>query len=103
MSSCSESQREAALLLGQFAKGDTNCKIDIVQKGVVGPLIDMLQSPDAQVREMSTFAFGRLAHVFYEVCFMAEIVVFYDFVHFVGKMDFVAEPHPIYIYICSRS
>ncbi|MFS8014099.1 hypothetical protein Hanom_Chr15g01340651 [Helianthus anomalus] len=30
---------------------------------------------------------------------MAEIVVFYDFVHFVGKMDFVAEPHPIYIYI----
>ncbi|MFS7976721.1 hypothetical protein Hanom_Chr10g00895731 [Helianthus anomalus] len=33
------------------------------------------------------------------VCFMAEIVVFYDFVHFVGKMDFVAEPHHIYIYI----
>ncbi|MFS7958343.1 putative H(+)-transporting two-sector ATPase [Helianthus anomalus] len=35
-------------------------------------------------------------------CFMVEIVVFYDFVHFVGKMDFVAEPHPsspLYIYI----
>ncbi|MFS7913919.1 hypothetical protein Hanom_Chr02g00147381 [Helianthus anomalus] len=31
---------------------------------------------------------------------MAEIVVFYDFVHFVGKMDFIAEPHPIYIYMC---
>ncbi|KAJ0866409.1 hypothetical protein HanRHA438_Chr12g0551431 [Helianthus annuus] len=30
----------------------------------------------------------------------AEIVVFYDFVHFVGKIDFVAEPNPyIYIYI----
>ncbi|MFS7975959.1 hypothetical protein Hanom_Chr10g00886791 [Helianthus anomalus] len=28
------------------------------------------------------------------VCFVAEIVVFYDFVHFVGKIDFVAEPHP---------
>ncbi|MFS7926084.1 hypothetical protein Hanom_Chr04g00292841 [Helianthus anomalus] len=26
--------------------------------------------------------------------FMAEIVVFYDFVHFVGKMDFVANSHP---------
>ncbi|MFS8000206.1 hypothetical protein Hanom_Chr12g01175641 [Helianthus anomalus] len=35
----------------------------------------------------------------FRMCFMAEIVVFYDFVHFVGKMDFVAEPHPIYIYI----
>ncbi|MFS8008572.1 hypothetical protein Hanom_Chr14g01274361 [Helianthus anomalus] len=30
----------------------------------------------------------------FRVCFMVEIVVFYDFVHFVGKMDFVAEPHP---------
>ncbi|MFS7945870.1 hypothetical protein Hanom_Chr06g00529201 [Helianthus anomalus] len=29
------------------------------------------------------------------VCFMTEIVLFYDFVHFVGKMDFVAEPHPL--------
>ncbi|MFS8027778.1 hypothetical protein Hanom_Chr16g01502711 [Helianthus anomalus] len=32
------------------------------------------------------------------LCFMAEIVVFYNFVHFVGKIDFVAEPHNIYIY-----
>ncbi|MFS8005419.1 hypothetical protein Hanom_Chr13g01237131 [Helianthus anomalus] len=30
----------------------------------------------------------------FQVCLMAEIVVFYDFVHFVGKMDFVAERHP---------
>ncbi|MFS8020603.1 hypothetical protein Hanom_Chr16g01417501 [Helianthus anomalus] len=35
----------------------------------------------------------------FRVCFMAEIVVFYDFVHFVGKMDFVAEPHLLHIYI----
>ncbi|MFS7923481.1 hypothetical protein Hanom_Chr03g00261201 [Helianthus anomalus] len=28
----------------------------------------------------------------FRVCFMAEIVVIYDFVHF------VAEPHPIFIY-----
>ncbi|MFS7914656.1 hypothetical protein Hanom_Chr02g00156131 [Helianthus anomalus] len=37
------------------------------------------------------------------VCFMVEIVVFYDFVHFIGKLDFVhfigkldfvAKPHP---------
>ncbi|MFS7925338.1 hypothetical protein Hanom_Chr04g00283631 [Helianthus anomalus] len=33
------------------------------------------------------------------LCFMAEIVVFYDFVHFVGKIDFVAEPHPIHMAI----
>ncbi|MFS7988556.1 hypothetical protein Hanom_Chr11g01036241 [Helianthus anomalus] len=32
------------------------------------------------------------------VFFMAEIVVFYDFVHFVGKIDFVSEPHPILRY-----
>ncbi|MFS8023631.1 hypothetical protein Hanom_Chr16g01453681 [Helianthus anomalus] len=31
----------------------------------------------------------------FEGCFMTEIVVFYDFVHFIGKMDFVAEPHPV--------
>ena len=28
---------------------------------------------------------------------MPEIIVFYDFLHFVGKMDFVANSHPIYI------
>ncbi|MFS7940843.1 hypothetical protein Hanom_Chr05g00469061 [Helianthus anomalus] len=26
--------------------------------------------------------------------FCFKIMVFYDFVHFVGKIDFVAEPHP---------
>ncbi|KAK9067621.1 hypothetical protein SSX86_011732 [Deinandra increscens subsp. villosa] len=60
-STCSESQREAALLLGQFAAADTDCKAHIVQRGAVGPLIEMLQSPDAQLKEMSAFALGRLA------------------------------------------
>nr|KAJ0186987.1 hypothetical protein LSAT_V11C900457750 [Lactuca sativa] len=60
-STCSESQREAALLLGQFAAADTDCKVHIVQRGAVGPLIDMLQSPEAQLKEMSAFALGRLA------------------------------------------
>ncbi|KAI3676409.1 hypothetical protein L1987_86016 [Smallanthus sonchifolius] len=55
------SQRESALLLGQFAAADTDCKVHIVQRGAVGPLIEMLQSPDAQLREMSAFALGRLA------------------------------------------
>lgn len=35
----------------------------IVQRGAVLPLIDMLQSPDMQLREMSAFALGRLAQV----------------------------------------
>ncbi|KAK4376279.1 hypothetical protein RND71_006956 [Anisodus tanguticus] len=37
------------------------CEIHIVQRGAVPPLIEMLQSPDAQLREMSAFALGRLA------------------------------------------
>ncbi|KAL6527647.1 hypothetical protein OROMI_029458 [Orobanche minor] len=59
-SSCPESQREAALLLGQFAATDSDL-VHIVQRGAVSPLIEMLQSPDAQLREMSAFALGRLA------------------------------------------
>ncbi|KAL3648837.1 hypothetical protein CASFOL_005240 [Castilleja foliolosa] len=35
--------------------------VHIVQRGAVPPLIEMLQSPDAQLREMSAFALGRLA------------------------------------------
>jgi len=38
-------------------------QIHIVQRGAVPPLIEMLQSPDAQLREMSAFALGRLAQV----------------------------------------
>ncbi|XP_057959324.1 ARM REPEAT PROTEIN INTERACTING WITH ABF2 isoform X1 [Malania oleifera] len=60
-SCCSESQREAALLLGQFAATDSDCKVHIVQRGAVRPLIEMLQSHDVQLREMSAFALGRLA------------------------------------------
>ncbi|CAI0559879.1 unnamed protein product [Linum tenue] len=60
-SCCSESQREAALLLGQFAATDSDCKVHIVQRGAVGPLIEMLQSSDVQLREMSAFALGRVA------------------------------------------
>ncbi|CAL9041913.1 unnamed protein product [Musa banksii] len=60
-SCCTESQREAALLLGQFASADSDCKVHIVQRGAVRPLIEMLQSPDIQLKEMSAFALGRLA------------------------------------------
>ncbi|PWZ09844.1 hypothetical protein Zm00014a_002226 [Zea mays] len=81
-SCCTESQREAALLLGQFASADSDCKVlnkygvltvykssvnfanllvHIVQRGAVCPLIEMLQSADVQLREMSAFALGRLA------------------------------------------
>nr|GMD22152.1 ARM REPEAT PROTEIN INTERACTING WITH ABF2-like [Ipomoea batatas] len=67
-SSCSESQREAALLLGQFAATDSDCKVHIVQRGAVPPLIDMLHSPDSQLREMSAFALGRLAQVTHDLC-----------------------------------
>jgi HEAT repeat protein len=35
----------------------------IVQRGAVRPLIEMLQSADVQLREMSAFALGRLAQV----------------------------------------
>ncbi|KAL3644467.1 hypothetical protein CASFOL_009647 [Castilleja foliolosa] len=45
-SSCSESQREAALLIGQFAATDSDCKLHIVQRGALQPLLVMLDSPD---------------------------------------------------------
>ena len=35
----------------------------IVQRGAVQPIINMLQAPDMQLREMSAFALGRLAQV----------------------------------------
>ncbi|KAK6239205.1 hypothetical protein QUC31_004674 [Theobroma cacao] len=76
-SSCLESQREAALLIGQFAAADSDCKglcvfllkvkkmeilqVHIVQRGAIPPLIEMLQSSDVQLQEMSAFALGRLA------------------------------------------
>jgi len=36
-----------------------------VQRGAVRPLIEMLQSVDVQLREMSAFALGRLAQVYF--------------------------------------
>ena len=60
-SSCHESQREAALLLGQFATiTEPDYKVKIAQRGAVVPLINMLNSVDGS-REMSAFALGRLA------------------------------------------
>ncbi|CAK9190599.1 unnamed protein product [Sphagnum troendelagicum] len=62
-SRCQESQREAALLLGQFATTDPECKVNIVQCGAVRPLISMLEAPDPQLREMAAFALGHQAPV----------------------------------------
>lgn len=60
-SKCTESQREAALLLGQFATTTDDYKAKIVQRGAVPPLIAMLGQGDVQLREMAAFALGRLA------------------------------------------
>lgn len=60
-SNCHESQREAALLLGQFATAEPDYKAKIVQRGAVPPLIDMLRLDDVQLKEMAAFALGRLA------------------------------------------
>jgi len=38
-------------------------QIHIAQRGAINPLIEMLKSSDLQLREMSTFALGRLAQV----------------------------------------
>ena len=59
-SECPESQREAALLLGQFATTDS-FKVKMVQRGAIRPLIHMLGNTDEQLREMAAFALGRLA------------------------------------------
>jgi len=60
-SKCHESQREAALLLGQFATTEPDFKAKIVQRGAVPPLIEMLRLQDVQLKEMAAFALGRLA------------------------------------------
>lgn len=38
-------------------------QVHIVQRGAVPPLIEMLESPDIQLKEMAAFALGRLAQV----------------------------------------
>ncbi len=60
-SKCHESQREAALLLGQFATAEPDYKAKIVQRGAAPPLIEMLRADDVQLKEMAAFALGRLA------------------------------------------
>eukprot|EP00878_Enallax_costatus_P007491 GHUV01007846.1.p1 GENE.GHUV01007846.1~~GHUV01007846.1.p1 ORF type:complete len:543 (+),score=179.67 GHUV01007846.1:941-2569(+) len=65
-SPCQESQREAALLLGQFATqppddDGPDYKSRIVQRGAVPPLIRMLAQDDTALKEMAAFALGRLA------------------------------------------
>mmetsp|Transcript_4496 Transcript_4496/g.9672 ORF Transcript_4496/g.9672 Transcript_4496/m.9672 type:complete len:723 (-) Transcript_4496:189-2357(-) len=66
-STCPESQREAALLLGQFATtptaptDTTDFKARIAQRGAVAPLIQMLSNDDTSLKEMAAFALGRLA------------------------------------------
>jgi hypothetical protein len=52
-SKCTESQREAALLLGQFATTTDDYKAKIVQRGAVPPLIAMLGQGDTQVGQHS--------------------------------------------------
>lgn len=75
-SPCRDSQREAALLVGQFAQYDNRAgpamvrryvrdaedyRVKIVQRGAVPPLIAMLQTNDRALKEMAAFALGRLA------------------------------------------
>ncbi|CAM8894470.1 unnamed protein product [Rhodiola kirilowii] len=60
-SSCPETQRESALLIGQFAATDSECKAHIGQRGAIKPIIKMLSSPDVDLKEMASFALGRLA------------------------------------------
>lgn len=60
-SKCQDAQREAALLIGQFATVDHAFKARIVQRGAVPPLVEMLKIDDRQLREMAAFAIGRVA------------------------------------------
>ena len=46
-----------------FLKDVRFLQVHIAQRGAVRPLIEMLQSADVQLREMSAFALGRLAQV----------------------------------------
>jgi hypothetical protein len=76
-SSCTESQRESALLLGQFATTEPDYKAKIVQRGAVPPLIDMLRSSDVQLKEMAAFALGRLAQNADNQAGIVQVLTFY--------------------------
>ena len=45
-----------------------------MQRGAVRPLIEMLQSPDVQLKEMSAFALGRLAQV------LVSVICYFQFI-----------------------
>ena len=50
-----------------------------MQRGDVQPLINMLQAPDMQLREMSAFALGRLAQVdAIRLCWMVSFFFFFS-------------------------
>ncbi|KAI9117470.1 hypothetical protein K1719_011636 [Acacia pycnantha] len=59
-SCCYDSQMEAAHLIGLFASTGSDCKVHIAQRGAIPPLIDMLKSPRAKLRDMSSFAISIL-------------------------------------------
>lgn len=43
-----------------------------MQRGAVCPLIEMLQSPEVKLKEMSAFALGRLAQVIIsDICWLS--------------------------------
>ncbi|XP_043806996.1 ARM REPEAT PROTEIN INTERACTING WITH ABF2 isoform X6 [Manihot esculenta] len=65
-SCCSESQREAALLLGQFAATDSDCKdshnqAGIAHNGGLVPLLKLLDSKNGSLQHNAAFALYGLA------------------------------------------
>ncbi|KAI9117235.1 hypothetical protein K1719_011401 [Acacia pycnantha] len=54
------SQGNAARLIGLFAKTASDCKVQIAQRWAIPPLIDMLNSPHAELRLESAFAIAVL-------------------------------------------
>ncbi|KAL2986436.1 hypothetical protein AAZX31_12G206500 [Glycine max] len=56
-SGCWSSKKQAARLIGIFAATDSDCKVHIIQRGVIPQLLDMLNSHG----EMAVFALGSLA------------------------------------------
>lgn len=70
-------------------------QVHIVQRGAVRPLIDMLESPDAQLKEMSAFALGRLAQVIVSLILFWSHALFKVHIHMhIGRCIFVL------VYVC---
>ncbi|KAL8092696.1 hypothetical protein AgCh_034812 [Apium graveolens] len=60
-SRCLHSQKEAAIILRQFALTKAECKVHMVQRGAIDPLIKLVKSQDVELQEFSAFALGLLA------------------------------------------